>query len=61
VCLRVGTLPKTPLVNIESNVGEDLKQRKAKLRLLLMHKVKTISRIDWIDYEGSIDRGPSSI
>jgi hypothetical protein len=34
---------------------------KAKLELLLMHKLKMISIIDLIDCEGSIGRNPSSI
>jgi hypothetical protein len=47
VCLGVGRPRKTPLVDVEPKRGEDLRQMEAKLELLLMHKVKTISRFDW--------------
>jgi hypothetical protein len=60
-CLGVGRPHKTPLVDTEPKRGEDLRYKKAKLGLLLMHKIKIISRIDWIDYGGSIGRNPSSI
>jgi hypothetical protein len=45
VCLSVDRPPKTPLVNIEPNSVEVSRWRKAKLGLLLMHQVKTISRV----------------
>jgi hypothetical protein len=61
VCLGVGRPSKTPLVDVEPKRGEDSRWRKAKLGLLLIHKVKTISRVDWIDCGGSIGRTPSSI
>jgi hypothetical protein len=41
--------PKIPLIDVEPKKGEDLRGRRAKLGLLLMHKVKTISIVDWID------------
>jgi hypothetical protein len=47
VCLGVGRPPKTYLVEVETKRCEDSRWRKAKLGLLLMHKVKTISRVDW--------------
>jgi hypothetical protein len=52
VCLAVGRPHKTPLVNVELKRGEDLRYKKAKLELLLMHKIKMISKIDWINCEG---------
>jgi hypothetical protein len=52
VCLGIGRPLKTPLVDVEPKRGEDSRWRKAKLGLLLMHKVKQISRIDWIDCGG---------
>jgi hypothetical protein len=50
-----------PLVDVEPKRGEDSRWRKAKLGPVLMHKVKTISGIDWIDCGGSIGRNPLSI
>jgi hypothetical protein len=61
VCLGVSRPHKTSLVNVESKRGEDLRQRETKLELLLMHKVKIVSRFDLIDCGGSIGRSPSSI
>jgi hypothetical protein len=61
VCFGVGRPPKTPLIDIEPKIGEDLRQREAKLELFLIHKVKMISRFDLIDCGGSIGRSTSSI
>jgi hypothetical protein len=52
VCLSVGRPSKTPLVDVEPKRREHSRWRKDKLGLLLMHKVKTISRVDWIDCVG---------
>jgi hypothetical protein len=52
VCLGVGRPPKTSLVDVEPKRGEDLRYRGAKLELLLIHKVKTRSRLDLIDCGG---------
>jgi hypothetical protein len=51
VCLGVGRPPKTPLVDVEPMTGEDSRytEARATLEQLLMHKGKTISRVDWID------------
>jgi hypothetical protein len=61
VRLGVGRPPKTSLVDVEPKRGKDSRYKKAKLGLLLIHKVKTISRINWIDCGGSIGPTPSSI
>jgi hypothetical protein len=52
VCLGVDRPPKAPLVDVEPKRCEDSRWRKPKLGLLLMHKVKTISSVDWIDCGG---------
>jgi hypothetical protein len=52
VCLGIDKPPKTPLVDIEPKRGEESKKREAKLELLLMHKVKMRSKVDWIDCGG---------
>jgi hypothetical protein len=49
VCLDVIRPPKTSLANIEPKRGKDSRWKKAKLGLLLMHKVKTRSKVYWID------------
>lgn len=49
VYLGVDRPPKMPLVDVELKRSEDLTQREAKLELLIMHKVKTLSRFDLID------------
>jgi hypothetical protein len=61
VRLDVDRPHKTTLVDIKPKRDEDSSYRKVKLGLLLIHKVKTISRVDWIDYGSSIGRNPSSI
>jgi hypothetical protein len=61
VCLSASRPPKTPLVGVETKIVEDSRWRTSKLGILLMLKVKIISRVDWIDCEGSISRSPSSI
>jgi hypothetical protein len=61
VCLGVGRPHKAPLVDVEPKRGEASRCRKAKLGLLLMHKVNTISRVDWIPCGGSIGRSLSTI
>jgi hypothetical protein len=49
VCLGVTKPSKTPVVDVEAKRGRDSRWKKDKLGLLLMHKVKAISRVDWID------------
>jgi hypothetical protein len=61
VCLSLDRPSKTPLVDVETKRGEDSRWRKAKLGLLLIHNVKTISRVDWIDCGSSINRTPPPI
>jgi hypothetical protein len=61
VYLSVSRPPKIHLVDVEPKRGEDSRYRKAKLELLLIHKVKTRSKIDWIDCGGSIGHNLSSI
>jgi hypothetical protein len=41
LCLRIGRSLKTSLVDVEPKRGKDLMERKTKLELLLMHKIKT--------------------
>jgi hypothetical protein len=45
VCLSVDMPPKMPLVDVEPNSVEVSRWKKAKLGLLLIHQVKTISRV----------------
>jgi hypothetical protein len=46
VCLSVGRSLKTSLVDIKPKRGGNSKWSKAKLGVLLIHKLKTISRVD---------------
>jgi hypothetical protein len=49
VCLGVSRPPETSLVDVELKRGKNSRQKNTKLGLLLMLKVRMMSRIDWID------------
>jgi hypothetical protein len=46
VSLGVGKPPKTRLIDVEPKINEDSSYRKAKLKVLLIYKIKTISKVD---------------